>query len=119
MTPIEPFEVRPPVADETVFRVLQGDEASAEEFLSDEQTGKRRTLDTSQSVAIYRGFSVRRTYPQAMSLAALLGKRRVAEIVLISEEGDAIARTLKTRGHHTLWADPTAIANRSNDIHNV
>jgi hypothetical protein len=70
-------------------------------------------------MALYRGFSVRATLPQALSLARSLRKTHIAEIVLDWEEADAVARTLQTRGHHTVWADAESVRLRIRDVHEV
>jgi hypothetical protein len=46
-------------------------------------------------------------------------RRYVAEVALTWEEGDAIARTFSTPGHHTVWAHPDLISKRILDVHEV
>lgn len=111
--------MRPAAPGETVFRLLEGPEPTADQFLSDEADGRSQNLARTQSLAIHRGFSTRRTLGQAITLARTLEKPYVAEIVLTWEEGDAIARTLSTNGHHTVWADPASISNRVRNVYEV
>lgn len=112
MAPHPPFEVRPANPGETMFRILESESPRLEDFLSDEHVGRLRTLDETQNIAIYRGISVRATLTQARNLAKLLRKPIIAEVLLVAEEGDCIARTLHTRGHHTVWGAPERISQR-------
>lgn len=118
-TPYGPFEVRPAVAGEVVFRVISSEAPSPADFLSDEEAGHGQNLPRHQNMAIYRGFSVRKTLNQAQSLARSLGKSYVAEVELSPHDADAIARTFKPRGHHTVWAQPHLIAARVTRVHGV
>jgi hypothetical protein len=118
----EPFQVRPPDAEFILFRIIEDIQAAEGDFLSDEWAGKARDLRT--SLAIHRGFSCRATLNQARSLGRLLEEQRgrkqyVAEFVLEAEEGDAVARTFKTRGHHTVWANQALAHRRVRDVHEV
>src|SRR5690348_3027090 len=109
-TPLRPFEVRPPEPGEIFYRLCDADAPGASAFLSDEAAGRASTLARVANVALYRGLSVRATLPQAMSLARAIHKPFVAEIELTSGDGDAVARTLSTRGHHTVWAHAELVA---------
>jgi hypothetical protein len=104
---------------EVFFRILDGRGAVPANFLSDEQDGRVHNLPRTQNMAIHRGLSVRKTLAQAASLARVLGKDAVAEVEVTWREGDAVARTLSTRGHHTLWAHPDLIAQRVRRVHAV
>jgi hypothetical protein len=115
----EPFEVRPADPGEIVYRVLRGLEASVADFLPDELDPRSQTLARSGSTALARGISVRATLPQARRLARFLRRSHIAEVELTWEEGDAIARTLTTAGHHTLWAHPDLVFARVLAVHAV
>ncbi len=120
--PCEPFQVRPPDSGAVLFRVVENVPAAEEDLLSDEQAGKHR--DLLMSAALYRGFSCRATLNQARSLGRLLEDQRgrkqyVAELVLEAEEGDGVARTFKTRGHHTVWTDAALAILRVRHVHDV
>lgn len=119
MQPPASFEVFPPGDGLIVFRIVSSDEADPNEFLSDEQDGRVQTLLRSNSMALYRGFSVRASLAQAQKLARVLDRRYVAEIELDWRDGDSIARTFRTTGHHTIWAHPDLIAGRVRAIHPV
>jgi hypothetical protein len=117
LPPHDPFTVVAAEPGETVFRLLEGPEATVDDFLTDEQTEKVDTLAATGSMAIYRGISVRRTLPQARRLARLLRRDYIAEVTLTWREGDALARTFRTSGHHTLWAHPEQVWRRVVQVH--
>ena len=115
----EPFEVRSAIEGERFFRIVPTETPRVEDFSSDAEAGRHRTLRELGSIALYRGFSVRATLSQARGLAALLRHPYVAEIALTPEEGDDVARTLRTRGHHTLWVEAESVRRRVVAIHGV
>jgi len=121
LTPHPPFEVRPADPGETFFRLLRGSEPQVEDFLSDEQDERVESLAATGSMALYRGFSVRNTLAQARRLAKAPGLRReyIAELSLTWKEGDAVARTLSTPGHHTLWGNPELLLKRVMNVHGL
>src|SRR5437016_407589 len=114
-----PFEVRPPEPGEIFYRLCDTDRPGADAFLSDEAAGRTSTIVRVASVALYRGFSARATLAQATSLARVIHKPVVAEIELSSDDGDAAARTLSTRGHHTVWAHAELVARRVRRVYPV
>jgi hypothetical protein len=119
LPPHPPFNVSPAEPGERVFRLLEGAEPSIQDFVTDEQSEKTENLARSGSMAIYRGISVRRTLPQARRVARQLRRGFVAELELTWRDGDAIARTFKTPGHHTLWGHPDLLLSRVVDIHST
>jgi hypothetical protein len=90
-----PFEVRPPEANEVVFRLVDRRNPGTAQFLSDEADGRTATLMRTSCVAIYRGFSARNTLAQARSLAKLLGKRWIAGLRVAG-----IARSRRARAYY-------------------
>ena len=101
------------------YRLCDDDPPGANAFLSDEAAGRASTISRVANVALYRGFSVRATLNQAMSLAHAIRKPFVAEIELTWENGDAVARTLSTRGHHTAWAHAALVVQRVRRVYPV
>jgi len=119
LPPHPPFSVRAAEPGETVFRLLDAADPIADDFTTDEQNQKVETLAATGSMAIYRGISVRRTLPQARRLAKALRRDYIAELSLTWKEGDALARTFSTPGHHTLWGHPDQLLGRVVAVHAV
>jgi hypothetical protein len=111
-----PFTVEPGDPERVFYRVTDSETAEFRHFLSDEQAGKEQALG--ENTVMYRGCSVSNTYRQALRIARLFEghdglPRHIAEVSLAPERGDCFARTLKRKGHHTIWGHPDELAQRA------
>ena len=98
--------MRPPTAPRLVYRVVQRDPPTADDFTAPEQAGAPPPWRQAVDPRLLSGVSVTATESQAKRLARrfpALGAY-VAEIELPPTA--RIERTLKRRGHFTVWADP-------------
>ena len=95
-----------------VYRIVQGAEATLEDFLSDEQRGKRPRDLTPEKWRRHTGRSVWLTEDNAHALAARFPQigSYVAEVRL---PPDATLEPFeKTPDHNTVYADPNALLDR-------
>jgi hypothetical protein len=97
----------------TFYRIVRASERRGEDFLSDAARGEPPPLDPAQ-VRLHEGISVFNTERQARNKAEAypaLGEY-IAAIDLPDDAPVRYERTLRTRGHYTLWGDPIYLADR-------
>jgi hypothetical protein len=94
------------------YRIIRGPEATVQDFLSDRARGQPEPADPAYR-ELWDGLSVFATETQARNKAQdwEIGDH----LALLEIPDDAPVRwkrTLKSRGHHTLWGDPSYLLGR-------
>jgi hypothetical protein len=101
----------------TFYRIVQSALSRSDDFQSDAARDEPPPLDPAQ-VRLHYGISVFNTERQARNKAEaypVLGAY-IAAIELPDDAPVRYERTLRTRGHYTLWGDPTYLAERVTSI---
>jgi hypothetical protein len=93
------------------YRIALTDPATLYDFTSDEALGIPAIDDDPERLRLRRGISVYATESQARRKAVdypHLG-RYIAVLSIPDQGAIPFERTTRSRGHHTLWGDPTEI----------
>ena len=115
-----PYSIAAPEPPKTLFRVLSS-ESVIDSLRSDfeHRIPRRRPKE---DAAMHRGISTRATLRQARKLAENMNRSRaqagsslpkitgIAEIRVDGAQGHVAARTLRSTGHHTVWAEAEELA---------
>ena len=91
----------------TFYRIIKTSEQQLADFMSDAALGEPAPIDPAHA-RLHDGISVFNTEQQARNKAQaypVLGSY-IAVIELPDDAPANYERTLKTRGHYTLWGDP-------------
>ena len=102
-----------PEMPRTFYRIVKSPERRPEDFLSDAAEGEPTPIDP-EHARLHDGISVFNTEQQARNKAEdypVLGGY-IAAIELPDDAPVRFERTLRTRGHYTLWGDPQYLSNR-------
>lgn len=110
------YNVYLPDPPESVYRLITVPGTITDSFKSAFERGVRRRWP-SEDAALHRGISTRRALRQAAKYAAVMNQGHevvrgqlppiasIAQIEVDGARGQAMARTLKSRGHYTVWAE--------------
>ena len=91
----------------TLYRIVRANPPTLKDFMSDAALGEPPPLDPEQA-RLHDGISTFNTEQQARRKAQaypILG-RYLADLTLPDNAPVRIERTLVSRGHQTVWADP-------------
>ena len=94
----------------TLFRIVRSDPPTLADFVSNVELGRPLPRDP-EAARLWSGISVNETENQARRRARgvpVLGNY-LAELHLDEESFVRIERTTRSRGHHTVWADPVLL----------
>ena len=95
----------------TFYRIARSDPPTTDDFVSLLAKGIQVRTDDPESLRLHSGISVSATEQQARTRARdmpWLGSY-IAQLVIPETGPIRFARTLRVRGHHTLWGAPDSI----------
>ena len=101
----------PPAAVRTFYRLIPAEQPTERDFLSDKDLGEPAPRDDPELLRMWEGISVNNTEAQARNKGRDLPWLGRYIAVLDIPEGGPITyqRTGRSRGHHTLWGEPSEL----------
>lgn len=95
----------------TFYRITLTNPPTVDDFASPQSKGRAPRDDNLETQRLWGGISVFATERQARNQAMdlpLLGSY-IAALTIPDDAPVRVERTLRTRGHHTLWAEPSLL----------